>query len=566
MLGKLLSLFIGLRLFFKRRCLIRQKRAIWFFALVCFISCSSLVHALKLGKVGLEGKTEVAPLASKENQIAKPPLDPLGRGAPRGMVLNFMRAGQKGDLEKLVKYLDFSGLPRMSRQKAGNLAEKLYISLRRGMLIDKDSLSVRPDGYADDGLKPDMERLGFILLPDSEVEILLKRMTQKNGRKVWLFAPATLKQVPSLYEHLKIGPVGNFLSRFIPSYEIFGLQLWQLLALSAAFISALLLCRGLMALVAGIFLRKRPKSQTVRFLKGPLSFTLAVVLSRSVVPYLDLSMDALKLFQVKTLFIVGVAWCIVSLAGVLFARIERRMSKTGQSDFLVLLHPLFTIVKVLILVVAILVWLDNIGFQVTTILASLGIGGIAVALAAQDTLKNVFGSTVILLDKPFQVGDRILVQDHDGFVESIGLRSTELRRLDGQQAVIPNEILARVDILNISRRPHIRQISDIHLSLATEAEKIHRAVQELMSIMADHEGMKPELPPRIFFNAFERDSLNIRLIYWYHPPDFWDFSQFNHNLNLEITALFHRLGIRLTYPLALDPLHPVKISLAERPS
>ena len=128
------------------------------------------------------------------------------------------------------------------------------------------------------------------------------------------------------------------------------------------------------------------------------------------------------------------------------------------------------------------------------------LGGLAVALAAQDTLKNLLGSIMILLDKPYRVGQRIVAKGHDGIVEEIGLRSTRLRLLTGHQTAIPNDEMARIDIENIGRRPHIRRVANIGITYDTPLEKIEKAVDIILKILDNNEVMYTEFPPGAYFS------------------------------------------------------------------
>jgi MscS family membrane protein len=188
------------------------------------------------------------------------------------------------------------------------------------------------------------------------------------------------------------------------------------------------------------------------------------------------------------------------------------------------------------------------GIPMTTLLAGAGVGGLALALSAQDTLKNIFGSVMIILDRPYQVGERVVAKGYDGVVEEIGLRSTKIRLLTGHQTSIPNEDMARSDIESIGRRPYIRRITDIALPIDTPPDKAERAARIVRSLLEDHEGRDPAFPPRVYLNDFNRDSLNLRMIYWFHPPNYWDFLAQSEKLNLEIKRRFAAEGIELALP------------------
>jgi MscS family membrane protein len=209
------------------------------------------------------------------------------------------------------------------------------------------------------------------------------------------------------------------------------------------------------------------------------------------------------------------------------------------------------------------------GIPVTTLLASAGIGGLAVAFGAQDSLRTLFGTLMLMGDKPFRVGERIIFDKYDGVVEDIGLRSTKIRLLSGHQVTIPNGQLAQSDIENVGRRPHIRKTADIHIPLDTPREKVEQAVAIIREALADHEGMDRKFPPRVFFTDFKPTAFNIRVIYWYTPPDYWDFLAFGERVNLEIFRAFDEQGIQFSLPFrvthtSLDSeAAPVEVKMVE---
>ena len=210
------------------------------------------------------------------------------------------------------------------------------------------------------------------------------------------------------------------------------------------------------------------------------------------------------------------------------------------------------------------------GKPLNALLAGLGIGGLAVALAAQDTLKNFFGSIMIMLDKPFVVGNRVVVDGVDGPVEDIGFRCTRIRTLEGHLVAVPNEKMARVNIENIGRRPSIRRLANITITYDTPPEKVERALTIIREILENHEGMDPEFPPRAYFNEFNDASLNILMVYWFFPPNYWDFLGFSERVNLRIMRAFEAEGIEFAFPttttyLAQDDRRPLSITIASDP-
>jgi MscS family membrane protein len=223
--------------------------------------------------------------------------------------------------------------------------------------------------------------------------------------------------------------------------------------------------------------------------------------------------------------IIVVTYTLLRLFDILIDWWKERLLKAEQEAASVLLQPLKTFSKIVVVLVFILLWLDNIGVNISTLVTGLGVGGLAIALAAQDTLKNFIASSMILLDKPYQVGQRIVVKGHDGVVEEIGLRSTKMRLLTGHLTTIPNDQMAGTDVENIGRRPHIRRLTNIKITYDTPPEKVEKAVSIVLEILDDHEGMDPEFPPRAYFNEFNPTSLNLIVMYfsgnWALKSDFY---------------------------------------------
>jgi MscS family membrane protein len=186
---------------------------------------------------------------------------------------------------------------------------------------------------------------------------------------------------------------------------------------------------------------------------------------------------------------------------------------------------------------------------ITSILAGLGVGGLAVALAAQDTIKNFFGSLVIFADHPFQLGDRIVVDGEDGTVEEVGMRSTRIRTLDGHLVTVPNGELANKMIRNIAKRPYIKRVANITVTYDTPPEKVELAVRIIQEFLDTHnEKMHPDFPNRVYFNDFNASSLNILVIYWFAPPLYWDFLEFDQKFNMHVLSRFNEEGIEFAFP------------------
>lgn len=225
-----------------------------------------------------------------------------------------------------------------------------------------------------------------------------------------------------------------------------------------------------------------------------------------------------------------------------------RLRTAGQADQ-EFNHQLFPIIrksfKVFIIVVASLVTLDNLGVNITAAIASLSIGGLAVGLAAQDTLANLFGAVAVFLDKPFRIGDRIQIDNVDGNVESIGLRSTRVRNLDGHLVTIPNKTMGNATIVNVAARERIKTIMNIGITYDTPVEKVKRALAIIREVYGSHP-MTSELVTS--FNKFEASALNILVVHHWKNSDFAASLAGLELMNLALKERFDAEKIEFAFP------------------
>jgi MscS family membrane protein len=360
----------------------------------------------------------------------------------------------------------------------------------------------------------------------------------------------------------------------IVEFEIIGNNLWRIFALFGIILIAFFMgkiAKHLLQKSAVQFEgRERPIiAITLNSLAHGVVFLFAAFGISVALLFLDLTTKVAQVSQTASaiLLSISIGYMLYWLAEVPSVWLAGMAAKTESKldDMLVpiIRKSLRATVIILVLVQIAQILSDK---PITSIIAGLGIGGLAVALAAQDTIKNFFGSIVLFIDKPFEVGNRIVIDGHDGPVEEVGLRSTKIRTLDGHLVTIPNGELVNKSIQNIGRRPYIRRIANLTITYDTPPEKIERALAMVKELLNNHEGMHEDFPPRIYFNDFNADSLNIMVIYWYHPPDYWDFMAFTESFNKEILRRFNEEGIDFAFPtqtlyLAGDSSRPLTVGV-----
>lgn len=356
------------------------------------------------------------------------------------------------------------------------------------------------------------------------------------------------------------------ISNTILEFEIVGNKLWRIVALFGIILVALILGR----IARFVFKKSATKFENQqRFVtattlnaiaRGVLFLSAALGISLGLM-FLELKAKVAEVADTLSaiLLSIGIGYMIYWLVEVPTTWLAKMAIKTESKldDMLVpiIRKSLRATIVILVLVHIVQTLSDK---PITSVIAGLGIGGLAIALAAQDTIKNFFGSIVLFTDKPFEMGDRIVVGGHDGPVEEVGLRSTKIRTLAGHLVTVPNAELANNTIQNIGKRPYIKRIANLTITYDTPPEKIDRALEIVKEILDNHEGMKEGFPPRVFFNDFNSDSLNIMLMYWYHPPKYWDYMAFTERFNKEVFRRFSEEGIEFAFPtqtlyLAGDP-------------
>lgn len=234
--------------------------------------------------------------------------------------------------------------------------------------------------------------------------------------------------------------------------------------------------------------------------------------------------------------------------------------------------------RILVMIVAVLFIAQNVfDRNIGSWLAGLGIAGLAVSLAAQDSLKNLFGSITIFLDRPFLTGQQVTYQGFNGVVEDIGFRSTRLRLFDGTLVSVPNSDIVNTSVQNFSVRPFLRRFLTLGITYDVGVEKMREAVNIARGILeseefrsAVHNPDNPsDNPPRVYFNDFATDSLNITIYYYYRPAsDYWGFIDYNQRFNLKLMEEFEKTGIEFAFTsrtvyLAGDPKRRLPVYLIQ---
>jgi len=209
------------------------------------------------------------------------------------------------------------------------------------------------------------------------------------------------------------------------------------------------------------------------------------------------------------------------------------------------LKGILILLKIIIWVLGVIIILDNLGYKITTVLAGLGIGGIAVALAAQSIFGDLFSYFIIIFDKPFEVGDFIIIGDLMGTVETIGLKTTRIRSLSGEEIILSNSDLTSSRVKNFKRMPTRRVIFKIGVTYETPIEKLKKISDIIKNIFESLKDVKLE---RVHFVSYGDFALNYEIAYIVLSSDYIKYMDLQQEINFKIKEEFDKLKIEFAYP------------------
>lgn len=497
-----------------------------------------------------KGKESAHEAPAKPEAAAAPP-----GATPRSAVNAFLDATRNGDYGAATRYLDLRNLSGAARQEdPETLARQLGTVLSQTWWVDPDSLSGDPEGRRDDGLAPNREEVHRIEMDGGEIPILLQR-GRVDGELIWRFASPTLSRVPAMYEHFGYGPMAEYLPQWFFEWQLFGLQFWQWIGLftllvTAGFVAWIAASAG--HSVARVLLRRvdeGTRDRLTALVAGPLRLVIAVLVFSGGKYLLNPSVVMLAVLSAleQVALVIAITWTFLRLVDVGIELVRGRLEQNGQSQAIQLLPPGRKTLKALILVMAVLVAMDNFGFNVTALLAGLGVGGIAVALAAQKTVENLFGGVTLYADRPVRVGDFCRFGDKIGTVEEIGLRSTRVRTLDRTVISVPNAEFANLQLENFAKRDRIWYHPTIGLRYETTPDQLRYVLVEIRRMLYAHPKVDPD-PARIRFESFGAYSLNLGIFAYVNVTDFGEYLEVAEDLNLRIMDIVEKAGTGFAFP------------------
>jgi MscS family membrane protein len=470
--------------------------------------------------------------------------DPLGRSTPQGSVFQFLEACHARDYSnKALRYLDLRNMPPAQRAKDGPEIARQLEDLLDDTPFDITMLSRDPEGDQGDGLADNRELLNKFEVDGQAVELQLERVELKPGFKVWLVSADSIPLIPKAHQLVAETPFEKKLPQALVEFEIFDTPVWRWLALVIMGTGVWIAARFLSwALVLAV-------KQASPF-RGPLRVGLAAAGFRGAMEIAPVATLA-RLYVDRALglvFFLAVAWTLAVAIDLITERWRTRLDPRMQAVSYSVLPLGRQVLKLLIFLFAFLSVFSAWGYNTSTILAGLGVGGLAVALAAQKTIENLFGGISVIGDRPVLVGDVCRFGDRTGTVMHIGLRSTRIRTPERTIISVPNSQFSSMSLENISGRDKIWFHPTLNLRHDTTSDQLLKVLSSLSAILRGHPKVEAgDMPVR--FIGVGAYSLDVEVVAYITTADNDEFLALQQELLLKMLQAVEQAGTSLAVPL-----------------
>ena len=482
--------------------------------------------------------------------------DPLRRETPHNALMGLLKYGAQQDFATAARYLQPPPGQDTDLVRRAKELEALYSHFHSNIAL----LSDDPNGSIDAGLPPGQVRAGVLEIGGTTTDVVLVRVDDPAVGKIWLISKATVAKIPKLYAQLQ-SEAPTSAEQLMPS----ALTRRHLLGMSLAQWLGWLLSIPISWLLAWLstFLLSAPRRVWCKLHKQPfrtlwdtpLGLPLRCILSILVHLFFVYQLGLPLLYRAYYFrFIAGLlagcfVWFVSRLADEGFDRaVDRtRIYHRGGESILILMQRL---TRVVMLITAVICALALFGINMKTTLAGLGIGGLAIALAAQKTLENLIGGVSLLMDKAVSLGDLCQIGDQIGAVEDIGLRSLKLRTLEQKLLIVPNGSLAGMQFQNMTRRPKLLINQRFSLRIESQAEQLRFVLDRVQSMLDQHPAIESHTS-RVRIMGFVGAAFELELFAYVKTGDWIQFTASRQEIILKITEIVEASGTRLAAPTRL---------------
>src|SRR3984957_9928746 len=502
----------------------------------------------------LAASAQILPSANPTNPA--PNKDPLDRDSPQSSVVAFLEAAHAQNYSRAWRYLDLRKMPDEQRLSGGaELARELQAILDRDTQFDVGNLSRDPEGDISDNLARNRDRIDTFHVNGQTLELDLERVTLHSGLSVWLVSSDSIARIPLIAQMADNSVIERHLPLPLVNWQLIGTPLWRwiglvLLAFALAALSKLL-SRFALWLTHELVRRLAPKwnlSLLQTFL-GPLRLLLSVSLFRGGMEWFGPS-ALLRLYLgrlLALLFFWGIFWLCAVIIDAIVRHLRTRLEARHRAFSYSVLPLSGRVAKIVVFVLIIAAVLSAWGYNTTTLLAGLGIGGVALALAAQKTIENLFGSVSVISDRPVSVGDFCKFGNQVGTVEDIGLRSTRIRTLDRTLVTVPNGSFSTMALENFDRRDKTLFHVTLNLRRNTTPDQMRTVLQSITNLLKDNSKFETG-PMPVHFSGIGAYSLDIEIFMYVLTLDGDEFNKTQQDLFLSILDAVESAGTALAVP------------------
>ncbi len=471
--------------------------------------------------------------------------DNLGRDTPYSSFTGFLAAAEKFDYQAATQFIDLRNLPVEARQHSNEeLARQLDFVIKRGMRIDLDSLSRKAGGQVVDGLPEYRDELGRVVTEEGEEILYMQRVPGPDDNSIWKVSNATMAMVPALYDYFSYPEwVEDIRERFPANSGFLGIELfkWVIVLSAMAILWPLFLLLGFA--LSWLFSRPgAPLHEPVRRLfTRPLPIFAVGLIANWLARELGLGATAQKLNEAQTLVTIIAVWITFSLIDLARAKRRQKFIAQGRTDAHVLGRPMANALKLLALLAAVLIWLSNAGIDITTLLAGLGIGGVALALALQKPIEDLLGAVSIYSQQPIVTGDMCKYGSIFGRVEEIGLRTTRIRTLDDTLVSIPNCIIAHNAVENFTAREKLLYHPELPLRYDTTREQLQQIIDGIDAMARAKDKVIAD-QVRVRLTEFAENAIIVKVRIYIDETDFDAYLSIVQDINLAIMNIVQDAG------------------------
>jgi MscS family membrane protein len=490
--------------------------------------------------------------APKPDAVAN---DTLKRTTPRSAIYAFLQACHTGQYDLASDYLDLRRIRSDQRNSEGpELAKDLCQVLDRDTHFEVGRLSNETDGNTRDRLPTNVDELTSVDVNAKTVQLTMQRITQ-NGLSVWLVSPDTVSQIPKLRASVDESEFEKKLPAVFVDTRFIGTSLWVWIALfvTALLISLLskLFARAFLMLLKPIANRyTKLHAHRLEAFVEPVRFGVSVTVFGALIEIIGpsaLVRDYLYKF-LTLLFVLSCASILMRVVDIISDTVSSRLDPRQRAFSYSVLPLLVRTVKIVVFSIAVLFVLGAWGYNTNAILAGLGVGGVAVALASQKTIENLFGGISVISDRPVLVGDVCQFGGQVGTVEDIGLRSTRIRTADRTLVTVPNSSFSTMTLENYSKRDRMLFKPTISLHKETAPDDIRKMMEAIAQIMEDHAEVDPTGVP-VRFSKISKESFDLDLFSYVLTTDGDKFLRVQNELLLKIIEAARKLEIDLAVPI-----------------